>query len=433
MGRDGGDAEKLHRRDYGGGSGVTVLLGKISKQAWMVAPETQRVMRCLQADGGDARFVGGCVRDALVNRKVIDIDIATPLRPEEVIARLQTDGIAVVPTGLKHGTVTAVAEGRPFEITTLRRDAATYGRHADVVFTDDWKADAARRDFTFNALSATMDGDVYDYFGGIEDLRTGRVAFIGDPEARIREDVLRILRFFRFYAHLGRGAADAAALAACEKLADLIPRLSAERIRSETLKLLEAPRCAEVWRMMMERRIATHFLPEATNVQRLARLVDLEEKYHSPGFVLRRLAALLEVTVQGVIDLGEELRLSRAQAQQLLMLVEPAADVTLDMDEKAVRRAVYRLGSDLVRSLLLLQAADRGEERGLPDIYGLATAFRPPRFPLAGKDILARGVPPGPDVGRILGEVEAWWIAQDFAPGRTACLEKLEKECARGV
>ncbi|MDP2206870.1 MAG: CCA tRNA nucleotidyltransferase [Alphaproteobacteria bacterium] len=410
---------------------MTVLLGKISKQTWMIAPETQRVMHCLQADGGDARFVGGCVRDALVNRKVIDIDIATPLKPEEVTARLQTDKITVVPTGLKHGTVTAIVDGRPFEITTLRRDVAAYGRHADVVFTDDWKADAARRDFTFNALSATMDGDVHDYFSGIEDLRIGRVAFIGDPEARIREDVLRILRFFRFYAHLGRGPADEASLSACAKLADLIPRLSAERIRSETLKLLEAQRCAEVWQLMMEHRIATQFLPEATNVRRLARLIELEEKYHSPGFIMRRLAAVLEVTVQGVIDLSEELRLSREQSQQLLMLVEPDVAISLDMDQKSTRRAVYRLGNDVVRSLLLLLAADSGQERHLQDIYGWATAFRAPRFPLVGNDVLALGVPPGPDVGRILRDIEDWWAAQDFAPGRTACLEKLKKDHAR--
>lgn len=408
---------------------MTVLLGKISKQAWMVAPETRRVMESLQRDGGDARFVGGCVRDALVNRKVIDIDIATPLRPEEVIARLQEDKIAVVPTGLKHGTVTAVADGRPFEITTLRRDIAAYGRHADVAFTDDWKADAARRDFTFNALYATLEGDVHDYFGGIEDLRIGRVAFIGVPEERIGEDVLRILRFFRFYAHLGRGAPDAAALAACEKLSDLIPRLSAERIRMETLKLLEAPRCAEVWALMMEHRIVTRFLPEATNVKRLARLVALEEKYQSPGFIMRRLAAVLDVTVQGIVDIGEDLRLSREQVQQLLTLFEPAHDVSLRMDEKEVRRAVYRMGNDAVRSLLLLRAAEAEDEQNLKEIYGWATAFRAPRLPVVGNDVLGLGVAPGPEVGRILGDVEDWWVAQDFAPGRTACLEKLKALC----
>lgn len=412
---------------------MTVLLGKISKQAWMVAPETQRVMESLMRDGGDARFVGGCVRDALVNRKVIDIDIATPLKPEEVIARLQTDKIAVVPTGLKHGTVTAVCDGRPFEITTLRRDAATYGRHADVIFTDDWRVDAARRDFTFNALYATMDGDVHDFFGGIEDLRIGRVAFIGDAEERIREDVLRILRFFRFYAHLGRGDADAAALAACEKLSDLIPRLSAERIRTEVLKLLESPRAADVWQLMMEHRIVTRFLPEATNTQRLSRLIALEDKYQSHGFIMRRLAAVLDVTVQGIIDISDDLRLSREQTQQLLALFEPAFDVTLRMDEKTTRHAVYKLGNDVVRSLLLLRAAASGAEENLRDIYGWATAFRVPRFPLVGNDVLAMGIPPGPEVGRVLADVEDWWASQDFAPGRTKCLARLKALCLRKV
>lgn len=399
----------------------------------MVAPETQRVMESLLRDGGDARFVGGCVRDALVNRKVIDIDIATPLKPEEVIARLQTDKIAVVPTGLKHGTVTAVCDGRPFEITTLRRDAATYGRHADVIFTDDWRVDAARRDFTFNALYATMDGDVHDFFGGIEDLRIGRVAFIGDAEERIREDVLRILRFFRFYAHLGRGDADAAALAACEKLSDLIPRLSAERIRTEVLKLMESPRAADVWQLMMEHRIVTRFLPEATNTQRLSRLIALEDKYQSHGFIMRRLAAVLDVTVQGIIDISDDLRLSREQTQQLLALFEPSFEVTLRMDEKATRHAVYKLGNDVVRSLLLLRAAESGAEENLREIYGWATAFRVPRFPLVGNDVLAMGIPPGPEVGRVLADVEDWWAAQDFAPGRTKCLERLKALCLRKV
>lgn len=399
----------------------------------MVAPETHKVMESLMRDGGDARFVGGCVRDALVNRKVIDIDIATPLKPEEVIARLQTDKIAVVPTGLKHGTVTAVCDGRPFEITTLRRDAATYGRHADVIFTDDWRVDAARRDFTFNALYATLDGDVHDFFGGIEDLRIGRVAFIGDAEERIREDVLRILRFFRFYAHLGRGDADAAALAACEKLSDLIPRLSAERIRTEVLKLMESPRAADVWQLMMEHRIVTRFLPEATNTQRLSRLIALEEKYQSHGFIMRRLAAVLDVTVQGIIDISDDLRLSREQTQQLLALFEPSFEVTLRMDEKATRHAVYKLGNDVVRSLLLLRAAESGAEENLREIYGWATAFRVPRFPLVGNDVLAMGIAPGPEVGRVLADVEDWWAAQDFAPGRTKCLERLKALCLRKV
>ena len=175
----------------------------------MLAPETQKVMSALMENGGAARFVGGCVRNALANRPVLDIDIATPLPPEEVIARLTAHKIGYAPTGLKHGTVTAIADGHPFEITTLRRDVATDGRHAEVAFTDDWQADAARRDFTFNAMYATTEGELFDPFGGVEDLRAGRVRFVGDAAARIGEDVLRILRFFRFYAHFGKGAADA--------------------------------------------------------------------------------------------------------------------------------------------------------------------------------------------------------------------------------
>jgi len=264
-------------------------------------------------------------------------------------------------------------------------------------------------------------------------MRIGRVAFIGDAEERIREDVLRILRFFRFYAHLGRGDADAAALAACEKLSDLIPRLSAERIRTEVLKLMESPRAADVWQLMMEHRIVTRFLPEATNTQRLSRLIALEDKYQSHGFIMRRLAAVLDVTVQGIIDISDDLRLSREQTQQLLALFEPSFEVTLRMDEKATRHAVYKLGNDVVRSLLLLRAAESGAEENLREIYGWATAFRVPRFPLVGNDVLAMGIPPGPEVGRVLADVEDWWAAQDFAPGRTKCLERLKALCLRKV
>ncbi len=207
--------------------------GTLAKQAWMIAPETVTLMAALSADGGEARFVGGCVRNALCNRKVIDIDIATPLKPDEVIERLTAAKIHYVPTGLKHGTVTAIVDGKPFEITTLRVDVQNHGRHADVAFTADWKADAARRDFTINAMSATPDGDLYDPFNGVDDLRKGRVIFVGDAEKRIAEDILRILRYFRFLAHFGKGEADKGAIAACAKFAPQIKTLSAERLRQK--------------------------------------------------------------------------------------------------------------------------------------------------------------------------------------------------------
>lgn len=410
---------------------MTVLVGKLSKKQFMVAEDTVRVMQSLLRDGGDARFVGGCVRDALANRRIIDIDIATPLKPEEVTARLEADKIHVVPTGLKHGTVTAVVEGRPFEITTLRHDVVAYGRHADVAFTDDWKADAARRDFTINAMSATIDGDVYDYFSGMEDLRNGQIVFVGDAEKRVQEDILRILRYFRFYAHFGKGEPQTAALAACSKLADHLPRLSAERIRNEILKLLEAQNCPAVWQLMAQNRVVTHFLPEATNVRALERLVKLEEKYHSPGYVMRRLLAVLDVTVGGLMKVIESLRLSKEQGGHLLTLFEPGVAVDNKMDQAAVNRAVYQLGNDVVRSLLLLTAAREGKDHNLADTFQWATAFRPPRFPLIGQDVLDLGYAQGPDIGRILGDMESWWLAENFEPGRSACLQKLQDDYAR--
>jgi len=199
---------------------------RLAPQPWMTAPETRAVVAALTADGTEVRFVGGCVRDALLGRPVKDVDIATPDRPQRVMELLARAGIRAIPTGIEHGTVTAVVGRTPFEITTLRRDVETYGRRAKVAFTDDWTADAARRDFTINALSCTPDGRLYDPFGGLADLRAGRVRFVGDPEARIREDVLRLLRFFRFYAHYGAAPPDPAALAACRALAPLLPGLA---------------------------------------------------------------------------------------------------------------------------------------------------------------------------------------------------------------
>jgi len=409
---------------------MTVYHGKLAKKAWMVAPETVAVMDALAATGVEPRFVGGCVRNALVNRDVLDIDIATPLRPDEVIAHLTAAKIKSIPTGLSHGTITAVVDGKTFEITTLRVDVNPLGRHAEVEFTEDWKTDAARRDFTINAMSANIHGDVFDPFGGIEDLRIGRVVFVGDPDQRIEEDVLRILRYFRFYAHFGQGLPDGPALRACARAASRLPRLSAERIRQETFKILESDRCAIVWNVMLRAGVVTHFLPEATNVKALERLLAEEQDHHAHAFVLRRLAAVLEVMLTGIDSLVRGLKLSNEQADQLLTLLEPPVEVRTDMPEKYVRRMVYALGNDMSRSLLLLQAAKTGEKKNLDALYNVATAFRAPRFPLVGDDLRKLGWAQGPDIGQVLHELEEWWIEQDFAPGRTAALEKLATEYA---
>lgn len=404
-----------------------VFNGKLAHQAWMITPETMRVMEVLKSDGGDARFVGGCVRDALVNRPVLDIDIATPLKPDEVIARLNAAKIKHAPTGLKHGTVTAIVDGHPFEITTLRVDVNPFGRHAEVAFTDDWEKDAARRDFTINAMSATMDGDVYDPFNGVEHLRQGRIIFVGDAEQRIREDILRILRFFRFYAHFGQGRPDMRALLACSRLAGGIVKLSAERIRQETFKLLESDRSAEVWKIMMHAGVTTYFLPEATAVTVLSRLIALEEDLHHQGkaFVIRRLAALLDVTQNSLRAVIKALKLSNEQALQLSSLAAPEWKVSLRMSVQEVQRLVYRLDNDMARSLLLLAAAREDTVENLDELYRAATSFRAPRFPLIGDDVMKLGWKEGPDVGRILFELSEWWMEKEFQPGRTECLQKL--------
>lgn len=403
-------------------------MGKIFDADWMIAPETRRLMEVLHHAGGAARFVGGCVRNTLLNQPVSDIDIATPLTPEQVITRLDAAGIGHAPTGLKHGTVTAIIDGKTFEITTLRKDLFGYGRHADVLFTEDWRTDASRRDFSINALYADMDGNIYDYFGGMKDLRLGRVAFIGDPDKRIQEDILRILRFFRFYAWYGQGEADARGLAACARLSKLIPRLSAERIRQEAFKILDAPKAPGVWRLMSEQGIVTYFLPEATNLRALEKMAALEHDHQAGGYYLRRLAAVLDVTPGGIKNIAASLKLSNEQAQQLAVLVE--TQVAPDMTPAVMRQLVYKYGNDMARNLLLVSAArstDKLNTKHIADLYNIATVYRVPRFPLKGDDALNLGVAAGPAVGALLSQVEEWWMGEDFWPGRTACLEKLKE------
>lgn len=264
---------------------------RLPPQPWMTAAPTRAVLAALRAAGIEARFVGGCVRDALIGRPVEDIDIAVDAAPHAVTAALEAAGLKAVATGIDHGTVTAVAQGSPYDVTSLRRDVATDGRHATVAFTDDWRADAARRDFTMNALFLSPDGTVTDFFGGEADLRAGRVRFVGDAARRIAEDRLRLLRFFRFLAHYGREPPDEATLDACAAAAPDLPRLSVERIAKEVKRLLAAPDPAPALGLMAERAILVHALPEARDIETLARLAALE---HARGEAdpIRRLGAL---------------------------------------------------------------------------------------------------------------------------------------------
>ncbi len=431
---------------------------RLPPQPWMNDPATEAVLRALAADGAEIRFVGGCVRDAAVGRPVKDIDIATPDRPEAVTALLERAGIKAVPTGLAHGTVTAVADGRPFEVTTLRRDLETDGRHARVEFTDDWLADASRRDLTFNALSLRPSGELFDPFDGLADLQAGRVRFVGEPRARIEEDVLRLLRFFRFYAHFGKPPPDEAALAACTALAPKLPDLSGERVQSELFKLLAAPDPAPVLALMRDRDVLKHLLPEATAIDRLAGLVRVENASIKPAQKaaqtseaappkaaepktaeaiaakpdsLRRLAALLVGGEGAARRVGERLKLSGADRERLVQLGD-ASDLVPSLDERERRLRLYRFGPTLFRDRALLGWAIAPKSDG-DSWHGLvAMAEAPiPEFPLKGRDALELGLAAGPEVGRLLAAVERWWTEGDFRADRKACLARLKELAGR--
>ena len=415
----------------------------------MTAPATCAVVEALSAEGADVRFVGGPVRDALLERESSDIDIGTPDEPERVMALLQRAGIETrsVPRGIAHGTVIAVAGGTHFEITTLRRDVETDGRHAEVAFTDDWREDAARRDFTINAMSMTPDGTLYDYFGGQADLEAGRVRFVGDPAQRIAEDHLRILRFFRFHAWYGKGEPDADALGACRAAVHLLPTLSGERVQGEMRKLFEnpdlspeaiemlellaAPTPLPAVREMRNTGVLYEVLPEAPKTKNLARLVAIEKKV-SEADPIRRLACLIAGSDDATFAasaVAKRWRLSDTEGARLAALVGSLATVRPDLDLRAQDRLLYRLRPAPFCDLVLLAWATEwhGEnEEAWRKMLKRAEEWDAPEFPLTGADVMARGIEEGPEVGRLLREVEDWWIDGDSWPGLELTLEKLD-------
>ena len=408
------------------GEGASVEpVDSIEPQAWMTEEATQAVFRALQAKGSEARFVGGCVRDAVAGRKIGDIDIATPDKPEEVIALLEAAGLKAIPTGLAHGTVTAVSHHHPFEITTLREDVETYGRHATVAFTDDWKADAARRDFTMNALSLSLEGALYDPFEGLADLAAGRIRFVGDPVARIREDYLRILRFFRFQAHFGRIGPDRETLEAITVEAPGIDSLSGERLRSELLKLLRAPDPYPAVESMRQCGVLAHVLPEAQETDSLRWLLGLED---GRSDALMRLASLLPEGEAAARATAARLRLSNAERDSLVTYLAPGLSVGLDAGKRDLRYAAYRLGRTRVLELLMLAAARRGgDTAGLAKARERIAGWQDRPFPLQGRDLLDLGYEAGPGLGQALKALEAWWIDADYQPGRPALLQEAER------
>ncbi len=374
----------------------------------------QRLLDALGQAGIKARFVGGCVRDRILGRadENTEIDLAVDKPPETVMKALEAAKIKVVPTGLKHGTVTAVIDGRPFELTTLRRDVETDGRRAVVAFTDDWLEDARRRDFTFNALYADPDGTIWDPFDGRADLAAGRVRFIGDPDQRIAEDRLRVLRFFRFHAWFGKPPIDGPSFDACRRNAGALAALSGERVRKELLRLLAAPAPADALDAMAEAGALDHWLPEYAGSARLRALIAREDKADP----LRRLAAIVSSNAAAI---ARRLKLSTQESLRLQLMLEPAP-----ANEKNPRAAIYRLGPTIFIDRLLLDADAQDDWRAA---LALARSWTPPELPVSGADALALGLKPGPKVGALLDAVERWWIEGDFSADRAACLAELKR------
>ena len=397
----------------------------LAEASWLAAGDSRRLLAALAADGKESRFVGGCVRDTLLDpwARPHDLDVATQQLPERAGALLEGAGFRVLPTGLAHGTVTALGRDFAYEVTTLRRDVSTDGRHAEVAFTEDFVADAARRDFTVNAMSCDGLGRVHDPFGGRADLLGGRIRFVGDPVRRIREDYLRILRWFRFFARFGGEPPDAAALAACAAERDGIDILSGERLRTELLSLLALPRAPRAVGLMAGTGVLRHVVPAPADPDALARLLAVA----GAGDAVLALAAMLRpAEVPAVERVATRLRLSRSEAARLLRLAtgdRPDAAAA----EAGHRRRLEAEGRAGYLDRLRLAAAAQGlPPAALADLTARLDRWPVPAFPLAGDDLLAAGVPPGPELGRLLADLRRWWRDRDFTPDRADCLARLE-------
>lgn len=414
----------------------------VADEPWFQDPALQRILALLNDKGAQARVAGGAVRNALMGLPVADVDIATTLPPEQVMERAASAGVKVVPTGIEHGTVTLITEGQPFEVTTLRRDVETDGRRAKVAFGTDWQADAERRDLTINALYADPQGQVIDLVGGLPDIETRTIRFIGDAAQRIAEDYLRILRFFRFFAHYGSGRPDAEGLRAAARAKDKLSTLSAERIWAETKKLLSAadPSRALLW--MRQVGVLTAILPETEKwgIDAIHGLVAAEQALAWAPDPLLRLAAILPPDPERLEAMTKRLRLSKAEAGVLLAWAKAPA-IPDEVTDVGFDRLLYRHGvQGLLMRLKLALAAARNAAEGDPlamrksarlsVLLARAQVYSRPVFPLAGADVTAAGVPPGRRVGEVLKLLEDFWVERNFAPDRAALVARLTEMIA---
>ncbi|WP_309083256.1 CCA tRNA nucleotidyltransferase [Chelativorans sp.] len=410
----------------------------IADAAWLKHRGLQVLLAALTEGGEQARIAGGAVRNTLLGEPVTDIDIATTTLPDDTMRRAEDAGFKVVPTGYEHGTITVIAMGRAYEVTTLRADVETFGRHARVVFGRDWKADAERRDFTINALYAEADGSVVDLVGGLADLRARTLRFIGDPETRIREDYLRILRFFRFFAWYGSGRPDAEGLKACARLKEGLAHLSVERVWMELKKLLGAPDPARTLLWMRQTGVLTAVLPESEKwgIDAIHALVEAERVFGWPVEPLLRLAAILPPDPARVSGLAERLRFSKAETAMLVAWAEaPLPDASLKEADflKSLYRAEqkgieWRLRLALAAARARAPDSDKAliEAAGFRRLLDIALRWKKPAFPVRGKDLVELGFAPGEEIGRMLGQLEDRWIASGFTLSREQLLRNVE-------
>lgn len=398
---------------------------------WLADHRLQAVFDALLSDDGQARVAGGAVRNALFEEPVNDIDIATTHTPEAVMRLAERAGLSAHPTGFAHGTVTVVAENegarKPFEVTTLRRDVQTYGRHAEVAYTNDWAADAARRDFTINALYCDRYGTIFDPLGGMADVEARVVRFVGDPVARIREDHLRILRFFRFEARYGHGRINDDGLAACVSERESLRRLSAERVRAEVMRLLLARDVLRVLAIMSDTKILGIILPGRHDIGLCGRIVMIEAASGREPDPILRLFALSPGRADHIDALEKTLRLTRLETRRLRQLsaADPVSPRLREHERKAV---LYRLGSVAFADAVLMswaRSADAPDDPDWLDLSQLPARWTAPVFPISGSDLQSLGVSPGPEMGRVLAALEDWWVTSGFPEDKNAVLERL--------
>lgn len=411
---------------------------------WLRSKPLQALFAALNRDGGEVRVVGGAVRNTLLGTKVSDVDLATTHLPEETVRLAKEAGFKPVPTGIEHGTITVVVQGQPFEVTTLRKDIETNGRHAKVAFGTDWKTDAERRDFTINALYATADGDVIDYVGGLADIETKTLRFIGDAEERIREDYLRILRFFRFFAWYGSGRPEADGLRASARLKDGLNQLSAERVWSELKKLLSAPDPSRAMLWMRQSGVLSAILPESEKwgIDAIHGLVRAEADLDWQVDALLRLESIVPPDAARMAELGKRLKMSNAERARLEAWARADA-IKSETSEQALKKLIYRGSSQAVADRIRLAYASARQEAAASDeamiraggysrLLDAVEKYEPLVFPVTGGDLLSLGVEKGPGLGEALRDLETLWIDSGFSLDREALLDKLDRNKMNG-